>query len=351
VHVTTLTSPGFTGATEEEGMTDADATTTVTAVEHTRYGAPASVLELREIVRPAVNDDGLLVRVRAASINPADWYGVAGRPWIARPMMGGIRRPRSGEVGADVAGVVEAVGKDVTHFAIGDEVLARSGAFAEVVCVREARAAHKPATVTFEDAAGVPVAGVTALQGLRDHGQVVPGKKVLVNGASGGVGTFAVQIAKVLGAEVTAVCSRGNVEQARALGADHVVDYTREDFTRSHERYDVLFDVAGSRSWRECKRVLTPDATLVVVGAPKGTRLLGPLSHIAGMKLASVRSSRKVIWFIAKLEREDLALLGTMLESGEVVTVVDRRFALDEVADAFRYLEEGHARGKIVLTL
>lgn len=326
-------------ATEHTGM--------MKALVHQAYGSP-DVLELREVEKPELADDGVLVRVRAASINPADWYGVAGRPWVARPMMG-FRRPKDTNVGADVAGTVEAVGKDVTRFAPGDEVFGRSGTFAEHVCVPEGRAALKPSSVTFEQAAAVPVAALTALQGLRDHGRVERGQKVLVNGASGGVGTFAVQIAKTLGAEVTAVCSTRNVESVRSLGADHVIDYTREDFTRSDQRYDLLLDVAGTRSWRACKRVLAPDARLVVVGAPKGTRLLGPLSHIIRMKLASVGSSRTVVFFVAKIVREDLDVLAELLESGQVTPVVDKRYGLSETADAFRYLSEGHAQGKIVI--
>ncbi len=197
----------------------------------------------------------------------------------------------------------------------------------------------------------MPVAAVTALQGLRDKGRLEPGQKVLVNGASGGVGTFAVQIAKALGAHVTAVCSTGKVDIARSIGADRVIDYTQEDFTRSDERYDLLLDVAGSRSWSECKRVLAPNATLVLVGAPKGSRLLGPLSHIVKVRLAAIRSSRKVVFFIAKLTREDMEVLRELLETGKVKPIVDRTYPLSEAADAFRYLGEGHARGKVVVTV
>jgi NADPH:quinone reductase-like Zn-dependent oxidoreductase len=197
----------------------------------------------------------------------------------------------------------------------------------------------------------VPVAAITALQGLRDKGQLQPGQKVLINGASGGVGTFAVQIAKALGADVTAVCSTRNVDQARSLGADHVIDYTREDFTRSDRRYDLMLDVAGSRSWSECKRVLEPQATLVVVGAQRGSRLLGPLSHIAKVRLAALRSSRKVVFFIAKLNKPDLAVLRELLEAGKVTPAIDRRYELSESADALRYLGEGHARAKIVISV
>jgi NADPH:quinone reductase-like Zn-dependent oxidoreductase len=205
--------------------------------------------------------------------------------------------------------------------------------------------------VTFEQAAAVPVAALTALQGLRDKGQLHPGQKVLINGASGGVGTFAVQIAKALGAEVTGVCSTRNVDLVRSLGADNVVDYTREDFTRSDRRYDLMLDIAGSRSWSECKRVLDPQATLVIVGAPKGNRLIGPLSHIVKLRLASVPSSQKAVFFIAKVNKADLLVLRELLEAGKVTPVVDRRYELSDSADAFRYLGEGHAQGKIVITV
>ena len=284
------------------------------------------------------------VRVRAASLNPVDLYELTGTPTIAR-IRGGLARPKSSDLGVDFAGTVEAVGSKVTRFRPGDEVFGRSGAFAEYVCVRDAIAA-KPANLTFEQAAAAPVAGLTALQGLRDKGQLRPGQRVLVNGASGGVGTFAVQIARALGAEVTGVCSTGNVELVRSLGIDHVVDYAVEDFTRSERRYDLLLDVAGSRSWSECRRVLNPQATLVIVGAPKGSRLLGPLGHIAGMRLAAWGSSQNVVFLVAKLTYEGLTALGELLEAGMVVPVVDRRYELGHTADAFRYLGEGHAKGK-----
>jgi len=209
----------------------------------------------------------------------------------------------------------------------------------------------KPANVTFEQAAAVPIAALTALQGLRDKGRIQPGQKVLINGASGGVGTFAVQIAKAFGAEVTGVCSTRNVDIVRSLGADHVVDYTREDFTRSDRRYDLMLDIAGSRSWSECRRVLDPHATLVMVGAPKATRLLGPLGHIVKVRLASLRSSQKVVFFVAKFNKADMVVLRDLLEAGNVTPVIDRRYELSEIAEALRYLGEGHAQGKIVITV
>src|SRR5712691_9836569 len=318
------------------------------AVVRDTYGAP----ELQEIDKPEVMDSEVLVRVRAASLNPADWHTLTGTPYVFRMQLG-LRKPKSNRLGTDFAGQVEAVGKDVTQFRPGDEVFGgRSGAFAEYVCVREDRAVvPKPANVTFEQAAAVPVAALTALQGLRDKGQIQPGQKVLINGASGGVGTFAVQIAKAFGAEVTGVCSTRNVDLARSIGADHVIDYTREDFTRSDRRYDMIFDVAGSRSWSECRRVLKPQATLVIVGAPKGGRLMGPLSHVVRVHLAALRSSRKVVWFVAKMNKPDMVVLRDLLESGKVTPVIDRGYKLSEVPDALRYLGEGHARGKVVITV
>jgi len=319
------------------------------AIVRNTYGSP-DVLELQEIDKPDLADDCVLVRVRAASINPADWYGMTGRPYVGRVPMG-LRKPKERVLGIDFAGTVEAVGKDVTGFQGGDEVFGgRTGALAEYVCVRNA-VAPKPANLTFEEAAAVPVAAITVLQGLRDKGQLQPGQKVLINGASGGVGTFAVQIAKAFGAEVTGVCSTRNVDIARSLGADHVIDYTREDFTRNDRRYDLMLDIAGSRSWSECRRVLNPQATLVIVGAPKGNRLMGPLSHIVKVRLASLRSSQKVLFFIAKLDKPDLAVMRELLEAGKVTPVIDRRYELSEVADAFRYLGEGHAQGKIVINV
>ena len=321
------------------------------AAVRSRYGSP-DVVELREIERPVAADDEVLVRVRASSVNPADWYSLTGTPYVGRTAMG-LLKPKSNRLGVDFAGTVEAVGKDVTQFRPGDEVFGgRDGAFAEYLCVREERAVVlKPANVAFEQAAAVPVAALTALQGLRDKGQIQPGQKVLINGASGGVGTFAVQIAKALGAEVTGVCSTRNVDLVRSIGADHVIDYTREDFTRSDRRYDLMLDVAGSRSWSECRRVLNPQATLAIVGAPKGNRLIGPLSHVVKVRLAALPSSQKVVFFIAKFNKADMVVLRDLLEAGKVTPVVDRRYELSEIADALRYLGEGHAQGKIVITV
>ena len=321
------------------------------AIVRNTYGSP-DVLELQEIDKPDVTDDEVLVRVRAASVNRADWYTLTGTPYVGRTQLG-LLKPKSNRMGVDFAGTVEAVGRDVTQFRPGDEVFGgRSGAFAEYVCVREDRAVvPKPANVTFDEAAAVPVAAITALQGLRDKGQIQPGQKVLINGASGGVGTFAVQIAKAFGAEVTGVCSTRNVDLVRSIGADHVIDYTQEDFTRSDRRYDLMLDVAGSRSWSACRRVLNPQATLVIVGAPKGNRLIGPLSHIVKVRLAALRSSQKVVFFIAKFNKADMAVLRELLEAGKVTPVMDGRYELSEIADALRYIGEGHCRGKVVITV
>ncbi|KRT64558.1 MAG: alcohol dehydrogenase [Chloroflexi bacterium CSP1-4] len=321
------------------------------AIVRNTYGSP-DVLELQEIDKPDVTDDEVLVRVRAASVNRADWYTLTGTPYVGRTQLG-LLKPKSNRMGVDFAGTVEAVGRDVTQFRPGDEVFGgRSGAFAEYVCVREDRAVvPKPANVTFDEAAAVPVAAITALQGLRDKGQIQPGQKVLINGASGGVGTFAVQIAKAFGAEVTGVCSTRNVDLVRSIGADHVIDYTQEDFTRSDRRYDLMLDVAGSRSWSACRRVLNPQATLVIVGAPKGNRLIGPLSHIVKVRLAALRSSQKVVFFIAKFNKADMAVLRELLEAGKVTPVMDGRYELSEIADALRYMGEGHCRGKVVITV
>jgi NADPH:quinone reductase-like Zn-dependent oxidoreductase len=321
----------------------------VKAITRIRYGK-RDVLWVDEVVAvPEPAPDGVVVRVRAASVNRVDWYDVTGRPWIARPITG-LRGPKSTPVGGDFAGTVEAVGEDVVDLEPGDEVfgIAR-GSFAEYAGVKKA-AARKPADVSFEDAAAVPVAGLTALQGLRDHGALEPGQNVLVNGASGGVGTFALQIAKALGAEVTAVCSTRNVDQARSLGADHAIDYTRDDFTKGSRRYDLVLDIAGSKSWRQCRRVLTSDGRLVIVGG-EGNPLIGPLGHIAATWLAAVPGKRNATFFVANLNRADLEFLGELLDSGQVKPVIEKRYELAEVPEALRYMGEGHARGKLVITV
>jgi NADPH:quinone reductase-like Zn-dependent oxidoreductase len=311
-----------------------------------RYGE----LKLTEAEKPELADDGVLVRVHATSINRADWYGFLGAPLVARVMVG-VRGPRSKLIGVDYAGVAEAVGKEVEGIRPGDEVYgARTGAFSDYVCCRVG-VARKPANLSFEEAAAVPVAAITALQGLRDKGGLQAGQRVLVNGASGGVGTFAVQIAKALGGHVTAVCRTRNVEQARDLGADEVIDYTREDFTRGTTPYDLIFDNAGTHSWRQCCRVLTPSGTLVAVGAQMKNKLFSPLGHIAATLLASCFSRRKGAFFIAKVNRPDLELLRDWIEAGKVRPVIERRFEFAELEQALRYMGEGHARAKLVVTL
>jgi NADPH:quinone reductase-like Zn-dependent oxidoreductase len=317
------------------------------AVVYEAYGPP-EVLKIVEIEKPEVADDEVLVRVRASSVNMAEWYGMTGL-FLAR-LGGGLVRPKDTRLGTDFAGVVEVVGKDVSNFKPGDEVFGGSnGAYAEYVTVGK-EIAPKPASITFEEAAAVPMAGLTALQGLRDYGKIQAGQKVLINGASGGVGTFAVQIAKAFGAEVTAVCSTRNIECAHWLGADHVVDYTREDFTRSSQKYDLLFDVVGSRSWSAYRRVLKPNATVVLVGGPR-TPVIGPLGHMLKMRLASLGSGRKVVFFVARFTPEDLMALKDLLETGRVKPFVERTYPLVQIAEAMHYLGTGHAQGKIVISM
>jgi NADPH:quinone reductase-like Zn-dependent oxidoreductase len=320
------------------------------AMVYDRYGSP-EVLELRDVERPDVTDDGVLVRVQAASVNPVDWHMLTGAPYLVR-IEAGLRKPKREGLGVDFAGTVEAVGGSVTEFQPGDEVFgARNGALAEYVCVRKA-VAHKPENVTVEQAAAAPVAAISALQGLRDKGRIQAGQQVLINGASGGVGTFAVQIAKSFKAEVTGVCSTRNVEIARSIGADHVIDYTQEDFTRNGRRYDLVLDIAGNRSWSELERVLSKRAAVVVVGGPKTNRFVGPLGQALKLRLASLGGSRKVAApFLAKMNKEDMAVLQNLLADGKVTPVIDRRYELSEVPEALSYLGEGHAQGKIVINV
>ena len=338
-------------ATDQE-TTMANRPSTMRAIVHERYGRPEAlgVLELREVDIPIVEDDQVLVRVHGSSVNPVEWYGVTGF-YFAR-IGNGLRKPKSTTVGADLAGRVEAVGRDVKDLQPGDEVFGTGvGAWAEYACARGARLARKPASLSFEEAAAIPAAAITALQALRDKGQVQPGQRVLINGASGGVGTFAVQIAKAFGADVTAVCSTGNLDQARSLGADRVVDYTKEDFTQRGERHDLMLDIAGSRSFSDLRRVLTPEATVVLIGGPLTYRGLGPLPHLARTFLASKGRSQTVTFFVAKITKEDLVYLQEFLEAGKVRAVVDRRYELSEAPEALRHLGEGHARAKIVITV
>jgi NADPH:quinone reductase-like Zn-dependent oxidoreductase len=320
------------------------------AIVYPKYGT-ADVLEFQEVERPTPREGEVLVKVRASSVNPVDWYAMTGL-FLAR-IGNGLASPKDTRLGTDFAGVVEAVGSSVTGFKPGDEVFGgRSGAFAEYVCVQAERGiALKPSNLTFEQAAAVPVAGITALQGLRDYGQIQPGQKVLINGASGGVGTFAVQIAKAFGAEVTGVCSTRNVDLIRSLGADHVIDYTRQDFTRSNQCYDLFLDIAGSRSWSEGRRVLNPKANFVIVGGPKGNRWIGPLTHVIKVRLASLRANQKVTFFVANFNQKDFETLRELMETGKVSPVVERTYPWSETAEAMRYLGTGHARAKIVVTM
>ena len=318
------------------------------AIVYHSYGSP-DVLKIEEIEKPAVSDDGVLVRVHASSVNPVDWYGMIGL-FIAR-ISSGLFKPKDPRLGTDFAGVVEAVGSQVTDLKPGDEVYGgRNGSFAEYVNVVNA-VVRKPANISFEQAAAVPTAALTALQGLRDHGKIQAGQKVLINGAAGGVGTFAVQIAKAFGAEVTGVTSTKNMELVRSLGANHVIDYSKEDFTKSGQRYDLVLDIAGSRTWKEYKRVLTPAANFVIIGAKASNPVIGPLGYILKIKLATLGASQKVLFFVAQFSRDDLSTLRDMIEAGKVQPAIDRTYPLSETAEAMRYLGTGHAKAKIVLKI
>jgi NADPH:quinone reductase-like Zn-dependent oxidoreductase len=318
------------------------------------YGVAS--LRLQDVEKPTPDDDQVLVRVRAAALNPLDGHMLRGN-LLMRVMGGGLRKPKETRLGVDYSGTVEAVGKNVTQFKPGDEVFGgRNGAMAQYVCARADRGiALKPANISFEQAGSVAVAATTALQGLRDKGHVQAGQKVLINGASGGVGTFAVQIAKSFGAEVTGVCSTRNVDLVRSIGADHVVDYTKEDFTKGDQRYDVIFDNVGNHSFSERRRVLTPNGICVLAGiggagwrAGSGTRVARALAT----PLLSKFTSQKFVGFIAQLNHQDLTILADLMQSGKVTPVIDRTYkSLSDVPDAIRYLEQGHARGKVVITV
>ena len=314
------------------------------------YGGP-EVLKLEQVAKPTPADDQVLVKVRAASLNPLDWHMMRGSPYIMR-LSSGLGTPKDTRVGVDFAGTVEAVGKNVTRFKPGDEVFGGAdGAVAEYVVVRESRGvALKPANVTFEQAASVAIAALTALQGLRDHGGVKPGSKVLVNGASGGVGTFAVQIAKHFGAEVTGVCSTRNVELVRSLGADRVVDYTQEDFAKGPERYDIILDNVGNRSISDLRGVMQPNGRLVIVGGQKGD-WIGPLMGVIKAAIVQPFVDQQLGFFIAQLNHDDMKFLGELMQTGKMTPVIDRRYALGEAAKAMEYLEAGRARGKVIVSL
>ena len=323
------------------------------AVVHCAYGPP-EVLRLESLEKPAPKDDQLLVRVRAAAINPLDWHVIRGTPYFMR-MMAGLRKPKDIQVGVDFAGTVEAVGSKVTRFQPGDEVFgARDGALAEYLTVGEDKAVvAKPTNITLAQAAGIPVAGITALQALRDRAQAKPGQRILINGASGGVGTFAVQIAKAYGAHVTGVCSSRNTAMVRSLGADAVIDYTREDFTRGEATYDVILDNVGNRTLSEYRRVLVPDGKYILIGGggPENQGVIGPMWKVAGAALKNKFVSQDMRFFIASMNGKDLAVLADMIQAGKVTPVVDRTYPLSEVQEAVAYLEKGRARGKVVLTV
>jgi NADPH:quinone reductase-like Zn-dependent oxidoreductase len=320
------------------------------AIVYAKYGSP-DVLQLKEVAKPTPKDDEVLVKVHAVAVNAADWHLLRADPFLVR-LSSGLLEPKNKILGADVAGRVEAVGGNVKQFKPGDEIFGDLsgcgfGGFAEYVCAREDVLTLKPVNSSFEEAAAVPMAAVTALQGLRDKGQIQPGQKVLINGASGGVGTFAVQIAKSFGAEVTAVCSTRNLDMVRAIGADHVVDYRREDFTRNGRQYDLILAANGYRSISDYRRALTPGGTYVMTGGAGAqmfeAMLLGPWMSMTG--------SKKMTSLLARPDKKDLAFMKELLEAGKVVPVIDRCYPLREVADAIRYLEEGHARGKVVITI
>ncbi len=321
--------------------------TNMRAIVYHNYGSP-DVLKLEEVEKPTPKDDEVLIKVHAASANAADWHLLRGKPFLVRLMGYGLLKPKNTILGSDIAGRVEAVGRNVKQFQPDDEVFGNiRGGFAEYVCAREDALVLKPANLSFEEAATVPIAAVTALQGLRDKGQIQPGQKVLIHGASGGVGMFAVQIAKSFGAEVTGVCSTRNVDMVRSIGADHVIDYTQEDFTHNGQRYDLILAANGYHSISDYKRALRPKGTYVMTGGSGAqmfqAMLLGPWISMTG--------SKKMGNLMAKLNQKDLVFMKELLKAGKVVPVIDRRYPLGETAEAIRYLEEGHARGKVVITI
>lgn len=310
------------------------------AIVYHKYGHP-EVLELQEMGKPNVEDDELLIKVHAASVNPLDWHFLRGTPFFIR-LIAGLFKPKHKILGVDVAGRVETIGRNVKQFQPGDEVFGgvSRGAYAEYVSVCEDGIVIKPARITFEEAAAVPVAAFTALQGLRDKGQIQAGQNILINGASGGVGTFAVQIAKSFGAEVTGVCSTRNLEMVRSIGADHVIDYTKEDFTHNRQCYDLFLDAVGNRSLSDCMRLLSSDGIYVAVAGsiPRALRI-------------SMTRGKKMVTFIAKTNKTDLVFLRELLESGKVKPVIDRSYTLSEVPEAIGYVEKGHAQGKVIITM
>lgn len=324
------------------------------AVIYTEFGPP-DVLQIKETEKPVPKDNEVLVKVRAASVNPFDWHMIRGTPFLMRAMMAGLRKPKEPRVGVDCAGTVEAAGKDVTQFKPGDDVFGgKAGAFAEYLCIpANGGVALKPANVTFEQAAGVQIAGCTALQALRDKGKLQPGQRVLINGASGGVGTFAVQIAKSMGAHVTGVCSSRNVELVQSLGADRVIDYTKEDLTKNGERYDLILDNVATQPLSAFRQLLNPKGVYLIIGGggPEDGGLIGPLVRPIQGLLMSPFISQKMGMMMAKASQNDLRLLADLMQAGKVTTVIDRTYPLSEIREAIRYLETGRARGKVIITV
>jgi len=320
------------------------------AILYHNYGSP-DVLKFEDVEKPTAGDNEVLIKVRAASVNPYDWHFMRGLPYVVR-IIAGLRKPKVPRLGADVAGQVEAVGRNVTQFKPGDEVFGScTGAFAEYACTSEAKIAIKPAKVTFEQAASVPIAAFTALQALRDKGRIQPGQKVLINGAAGGVGTFGVQIAKSFGAHVAGVCSTRNLDLVRSIGADTAIDYTKEDFTRSGQRYDIILDAVGNHSLAACRRVLNPKGILIMAGGKAGRWMIGALTRGMRAQVLSWSLSQSFVGILAKSNKEDLTIMGDLIATGRVTPVIDRRYSLSEVPEAIRYLEEGHARGKVVIAI
>jgi NADPH:quinone reductase-like Zn-dependent oxidoreductase len=321
------------------------------AIVRDTYGSP-DVLQLRDIDKPEITDDEVLVRVHAAGVGRDVWHIMTGLPYPLRLAGYGLRAPKNPVIGSDVAGVVAAVGKNVTRFQPDDEVFGiGKGSYAEYVCARENKLAPKPANLTFEQAAVVAICGLTALQGLRDHGRVEPGQKALIIGASGGVGTYAVQLAKAFGAYVTGVCSTKKVEMVRSIGADHVIDYTQEDFAEGDQRYDLILDIGGNSSLARLRRALTPRGTLVIVGGETDGRWLGGTDRQLRALMLSRFVGQKLGTFVSSENHEDMIVLKDLIESGKLTPVIDRTYPLSEVPEAIRYLEQGHARGKVLITV
>jgi NADPH:quinone reductase-like Zn-dependent oxidoreductase len=333
------------------GVADVDRRDSMKAIVRDTYGS-ADVLELRDVDTPAIGDDEVLVRVHAAGVDRGVWHIMTGLPYPIRLAGYGLRAPKNPVLGADLAGVVEAVGNGVTRFQLGDKVFGiGNGSYAEYARAPESKLAPKPANLSFEQAAVVAISGLTALQGLRDHGKVEPGQKVLIIGASGGVGTYAVQLAKAFGAEVTAVCSAAKVEMVSSLGADHVIDYTRADFAEGEQRYDVILDIGGNASLSRLRRALAAKGTLVIAGGETDGRWLGGADRQLRALLLSRFVDQQLTTFISSENHEDMIVLKELIEAGKIAPMIDRRYPLAEAPEAIRYLEQGHARGKVVITV